>query len=111
MPPSLGQGGNQAIEDAIVLAHHAEPDGMPDLAGYTADREPRTTAITRKAVGVARLTMMRSRPGTAVRNTAIAVLSKAGPALFLRSFDGIADWRPPQQPYASHEVKNGGRTP
>ena len=30
MAPTLGQGGNQAIEDAVVLAHHAAPDG--DLA-------------------------------------------------------------------------------
>ncbi|MFH9006315.1 hypothetical protein ACH4E5_24145 [Streptomyces afghaniensis] len=35
--------------------------------------------------------------------------SKAGPALFLRSFDGIADWRPPQQPYASGQTPAGKR--
>jgi 2-polyprenyl-6-methoxyphenol hydroxylase-like FAD-dependent oxidoreductase len=106
MPPTLGQGGNQAIEDAIVLAHHADPE-RPDLAAYTADRKPRTTAISRKAVGVARLNMMSSRPGIALRNAAVAVVSKAGPALLLRSFDGIADWRPPQRPYASDEARAG----
>jgi 2-polyprenyl-6-methoxyphenol hydroxylase-like FAD-dependent oxidoreductase len=110
MPPTLGQGGNQAIEDAIVLARHADPEA-PDLAAYTADRKPRTTAIARKAVQLARVNMMSNRVGIAVRNTAIAALSKAGPALLLRSFDGIADWRPPQQPYASDEVKNPERTP
>ncbi|MFF4350028.1 FAD-dependent oxidoreductase [Streptomyces sp. NPDC001530] len=109
MPPTLGQGGNQAIEDAIVLAHHARPEGA-DLAAYTADRKPRTTAIARKAVQVARLNMMSNRVGIAVRDTVIAALSKAGPALFLRSFDGIADWRPPGQPYASPEVRNPQRT-
>ncbi|MET9450794.1 FAD-dependent monooxygenase [Streptomyces cinerochromogenes] len=93
MPPSLGQGGNQAVEDAVVLAHHG-----PDLAAYTAARLPRTTAIARQAVRVARLTMTGNRAAVAVRNTALAALSQAGPALFLRSFDGIADWRPP---YAS----------
>jgi hypothetical protein len=71
------------------------------------DRKPRTTAIVRKAVGVARLNMMRSRPGIALRNATIATLSKAGPALFLRSFDGIADWRPPRPPYASDETRVG----
>ncbi|MBC9729644.1 FAD-dependent monooxygenase [Streptomyces sp. TRM68367] len=100
MPPTLGQGGNQAIEDAIVLAHHC--DG---LAAYTAARLPRTTAITRQAVKSARLNMASSRAVRAVRDTAIAALSKAGPALFLRSFDGIADWRPPHGPYAAG--KNG----
>jgi 2-polyprenyl-6-methoxyphenol hydroxylase-like FAD-dependent oxidoreductase len=90
MPPTLGQGGNQAIEDAIVLAHHCD-----DLPAYTAARLPRTTAIARQAVRVARLNLMTGRVGTVVRDTAMAALSKAGPALFLRSFDGIADWRPP----------------
>ncbi|GAA5216345.1 FAD-dependent monooxygenase [Streptomyces thinghirensis] len=90
MPPTLGQGGNQAIEDAIVLAHHHD-----DLAAYTAARLPRTTGVVRQAVRVARLNLMTNRAGIAVRDTAIAALSKAGPALFLRGFDGIADWRPP----------------
>ncbi|WP_399498504.1 FAD-dependent monooxygenase [Streptomyces sp. P17] len=96
MPPMLGQGGNQAIEDAIVLAHHAG-----DLPAYTAARVPRTTGIARQSVRVARLNVMTNRAGIAVRNTLIAAVSKAGPALFLRSFDGIADWRPQQPPYAS----------
>ncbi|MFB7088367.1 FAD-dependent monooxygenase [Streptomyces sp. NPDC056296] len=104
MPPTLGQGGNQAIEDAIVLAHHHD-----DLAAYTAARLPRTTGVVRQAVRVARLNLMTNRAGIAVRDTAIAALSKAGPALFLRGFDGIADWRPPQQPYASPQTQVGER--
>lgn len=101
MPPSLGQGGNQAIEDAVVLAHHAR-----DLAAYTAARLPRTTAIARQAVRVGRLNLTGNRAAIAVRNTAVAALSKAGPALFLRGFDGIADWRPP---YASEQAPLGKR--
>ncbi|MEU0006051.1 FAD-dependent monooxygenase [Streptomyces sp. NPDC006314] len=101
MPPTLGQGGNQAVEDAIVLAHHCD-----DLAAYTAARLPRTTAIARQAVRVARLNMAGNRAVVAARDTAIATLSKAGPALFLRGFDGIAHWRPP---YASGEEHAGNR--
>lgn len=97
MPPTLGQGGNQAVEDAVVLAFHAR-----DLPAYTAARLPRTTAIARRAVRAARMSMADGRMTVAVRDTAIAALSKAAPALLLRGFDGIADWRPP---YAS------GRTP
>ncbi|MEV5321251.1 FAD-dependent monooxygenase [Streptomyces sp. NPDC052687] len=96
MPPTLGQGGNQAVEDAVVLAHHAR-----DLPAYTAARLPRTTAIARQAVRIARLNMTGSRALAAVRNTALTTLSLAAPALVLRGFDGIADWRPPQPPYAS----------
>ncbi|MFI2412767.1 FAD-dependent monooxygenase [Streptomyces sp. NPDC018947] len=104
MPPTLGQGGNQAVEDAIVLAHHQD-----DLAAYTAARLPRTTAITRQAVRVARLNMSRSRAVVAVRDTVIGALSRTGPALVLRGFDGIADWRPPQAPYASQRTRAGER--
>ncbi|MCN9240969.1 FAD-dependent monooxygenase [Streptomyces sp. RY43-2] len=104
MPPTLGQGGNQAIEDAVVLAHHHE-----DLAAYSAARLPRTTAIARQAVRTARLNMMESRAGIAVRNAAMTALSMAGPALVLRGFAGIADWRPPHGPYASAEVSTGNR--
>ncbi|MEU6461096.1 FAD-dependent monooxygenase [Streptomyces sp. NPDC046976] len=99
MPPTLGQGGNQAVEDAVVLAHHAR-----DLAAYTAARLPRTTAIARRAVRIARFDMARGRAAVAVRDTAIAALSRLGPALFLRGFDGIADWRPP---YAAGDVQLG----
>ncbi|SDM50415.1 2-polyprenyl-6-methoxyphenol hydroxylase [Streptomyces sp. cf386] len=104
MPPTLGQGGNQAIEDAVVLAHHAD-----DLAAYTAARLPRTTDIARQAVRIGHLNMMTGRAGVAVRNTLLATLSKAAPLLFLRSFEGIADWRPPQQPYASRQTPAGNR--
>ncbi|WP_225098800.1 FAD-dependent monooxygenase [Streptomyces sp. CoH27] len=96
MPPTLGQGGNQAVEDAVVLGHRAD-----DLPAYTAARLPRTTAIARQAVKVARVNMAESRAAVAVRNTVITALSKTGPALFLRGFDGIADWRPP---YAAGET-------
>ncbi|MEU6218524.1 FAD-dependent monooxygenase [Streptomyces sp. NPDC047022] len=116
MPPTLGQGGNQAIEDAIVLALRGprpgpgEGDGtsvIDGLAAYTADRLPRTTAITRRAVRAARLTMTTGRVPIAVRNASITAVSKAAPALLLRGFDGIADWRPPRQPHASDEAPVG----
>ncbi|MFJ3583578.1 FAD-dependent monooxygenase [Streptomyces sp. NPDC090127] len=97
MQPTLGQGGNQAIEDAVVLAHHARPDLPPSraLAAYTADRLPRTTAIVRKAARTGRLTLVSARPAVAVRDALITAVSRFGPGLVLRGFDGIADWRPP----------------
>jgi hypothetical protein len=87
-----------------VLAHHAD-----DLAVHTAARLPRTTAIAGRAVQVARLNMTGNRAPMAVRDTAIAALSKARRALFLRGFERIADWRPPQQPYASGVTPAGNR--
>ncbi|MFJ9725975.1 FAD-dependent monooxygenase [Streptomyces sp. NPDC101209] len=104
MPPTLGQGGNQAVEDAIVLAHHADA-----LAAYTAARLPRTAAITRQAVRAARFSMSTGRALTAVRDTGLAALSRAVPGLLLRGFASIADWRPPQPPYASGRSTAGER--
>ncbi|MFF4249238.1 FAD-dependent monooxygenase [Streptomyces sp. NPDC001822] len=103
MVPFLGQGGNQAIEDAVVLAHHAAPDGDlgAGLAAYSAARVPRTTAIVRKAAQVSRLTGLSGRPAVALRDGLMSAVSRLGPGLVLRTFDGIADWRPPQRTYAA----------
>ncbi|WP_314616613.1 FAD-dependent monooxygenase [Streptomyces stackebrandtii] len=102
MMPSLGQGGNQAIEDAVVLAHHARsaPDFVPGraLAAYTADRLPRTTAIVRKAARTGAVTLLSARPAVALRSALVGAVSRFGPGLVLRGFDGIADWRPPVAP-------------
>lgn len=120
MMPSLGQGGNQAIEDAVVLAHHVGPAAAPapsgaargahrngpapdfvpsrDLAAYTADRLPRTTAIVRKAARTGAVTLLAARPAVALRTTLVSAVSRFGPGLVLRGFDGIADWRPPTAP-------------
>ncbi|OEJ37920.1 monooxygenase [Streptomyces agglomeratus] len=102
MCPMLGQGGNQAIEDGIVLAHHLpDADGLgTGLAAYSADRLPRTTGIVRQSARVAKLVALRSAPAVAVRDTLMR-LAGLGPGLALRTFDGIADWLPPQRTYAA----------
>jgi len=102
MMPTLGQGGNQAVEDAVVLAHHARVpaafDPGPALAAYTADRLPRTTALVRKAARTGSLTLLSARPAVALRDTLVRTVSRFGPGFVLRGFDGIADWRPPVAP-------------
>ncbi|WP_232626627.1 FAD-dependent monooxygenase [Streptomyces alfalfae] len=157
MTPSLGQGGNQAIEDGLVLAHHmarvagpapdadlasvtgpsatasvasfadrapfadrvpfSDPEASADpaaspcpaafaelsagLAAYSAARVPRTTEVVRRAARASRFTHLTSAPLVAVRDTLVAAASRLGPDLLLRSFSSIADWRPPQPPYAA----------
>jgi FAD-dependent urate hydroxylase len=52
MAPDLGQGGCQALEDALVLALHLVTNdrSVPDaLARYEAERAPRTAEIVRRA--------------------------------------------------------------
>jgi 2-polyprenyl-6-methoxyphenol hydroxylase-like FAD-dependent oxidoreductase len=108
MCPTLGQGGNQAVEDGVVLAHHAGPAGRPTtpaglgpaLAAYTADRLPRTRGVVDRSARTARLLMLNSASAVALRDAALT-LARLGPGLALRTFDGIADWHPPQRTYAA----------
>lgn len=100
MAPNLGQGGCQALEDAVVLAHLADPGGDlgTALAAYTAQRLPRTTAVARRSLRIGRLTTWSARPAVTLRTAALAAAGRLAPHLALRSLDGIADWRPPQDP-------------
>ncbi|GAA3016452.1 FAD-dependent monooxygenase [Streptomyces fulvorobeus] len=103
MAPMLGQGGNQAIEDAVVLAHHVAPGpGLGEgLAAYSAVRLPRTTAVVRKSARVARVVAWSGAPAVALRDALLATVTRLGPGLALRALDGIADWQPPQRTYAA----------
>ncbi|WP_181767064.1 FAD-dependent oxidoreductase [Streptomyces albidus (ex Kaewkla and Franco 2022)] len=109
MPPTLGQGGNQAIEDAVVLAHHARPsaDLSQALTAYTHDRLPRTMDVVRRAVRVSRMVTLTSAPACALRDTAMTVVNRLAPHLALRALDGIADWSPPGHTYASPSHRDG----
>jgi 2-polyprenyl-6-methoxyphenol hydroxylase-like FAD-dependent oxidoreductase len=99
MTPNLGQGGCQAIEDAIVLAHHLRAATAADvpaaLAVYTAERLPRTAEVVRRSRQISRLTMWSAPPAVAFRTAAFTLLDRLAPHLALRSLDGVADWRPP----------------
>ncbi|MEU7607420.1 FAD-dependent monooxygenase [Streptomyces sp. NPDC040724] len=88
MTPNLGQGGCQAIEDAVVLAHllpsgdtadiAETPDGPATtdpvpaaLAAYTAARLDRTNAIRLRARRIGRLGILRNPLAAAARDLAI----------------------------------------
>ncbi|MEU8685679.1 FAD-dependent monooxygenase [Streptomyces sp. NPDC048611] len=103
MTPNLGQGGCQAIEDAVVLAHLAAPDAdlTAALTAYTRQRLPHTMEVVRRARRIGRLTTWRSRPACALRAGLMAAGARLAPDRALRSMDGIADWRPPAGTYAS----------
>lgn len=108
MPPNLGQGGCQAIEDAVVLAHRlgdasaiqaAGGTGVTEaLALYTADRLARTTRIARQSARAGRMQQMDSPVRIAVRDTMIRLAGKLGPGLMLRQMAPLASWSPPPRP-------------
>lgn len=93
MAPNLGQGGCQAIEDAVVLAHVAgQPDG---LARYSAERLPRTTAVARQSRRIAGLAQVSNPVGVFLRDTAMRLAGRLGPDVVIRQVEPVLSWRPP----------------
>ncbi|KJY42051.1 monooxygenase, partial [Streptomyces sp. NRRL B-1568] len=106
MTPNLGQGGCQAIEDAVVLAHlvaragaEAAGDPVRALPAYTRERLPRTMDVVRRSARISRLACLSSPPAVALRTAALAAANRLGPRVVLRGLDGVADWRPPVRTY------------
>ncbi|MGW7115134.1 FAD-dependent monooxygenase, partial [Streptomyces xanthophaeus] len=96
MAPNLGQGGCQAIEDAVVLAHLLpsgdgtdRTDPVPaTLAAYTAARRERTDAVRVRARRVGRLGALRSPLAVAARDLAVRAVPDR---LALRGLDDLFD--------------------
>jgi 2-polyprenyl-6-methoxyphenol hydroxylase-like FAD-dependent oxidoreductase len=99
MTPNLGQGACQALEDAAVISRLAvgtEPDAVARmLAGYTADRLPRTTDVVRWSRRAATMTTWSSPPAVALRNMVMQLAGKLAPGAALRSLDRVFGWQPP----------------
>lgn len=100
MPPNVGQGGCQGIEDAVVLAASVSgTDSVVDgLAAYDRVRRPRTSGVLRAAWASARFGEQLRNPAlVGLRNAALSAL----PARVL--LDGMArfaSWTPPALPVA-----------
>lgn len=98
MPPFLGQGGCQALEDAVVLAHSLSTVDDTDaaLAKYDAERRPRSQRIARASVRAGKAGAQLTNPVAAGIRTA---LLKALPAqVTARVGKDINGWRPPRLP-------------
>ncbi|SBT43996.1 FAD-dependent monooxygenase [Micromonospora narathiwatensis] len=91
MTPHLGQGANQALEDAVVLASVAHrPDG---LATYDRQRRPRSQQVAKASRAIGRFGQQLDNPvAVATRN---ALLRLTPPRLALRSMARYAGWHPP----------------
>ncbi|MGW6699025.1 FAD-dependent monooxygenase [Nocardia sp. NPDC055049] len=88
MTPNLGQGGCQALEDAVILARSAgEPDG---LARYDRERRPRTQMITARSARIGTIAQLSARPLVTLRNTALRLTPTSTQ---LRSMAEILDWK------------------
>ncbi|MDF5757223.1 FAD-dependent monooxygenase [Spongiactinospora sp. TRM90649] len=112
MTPNMGQGGCQAIEDAVVLAGLAgRPDG---LAAYTAARLPRTTKVVRGSRSIGRLTRLRNPLAVRLRDASMTLGQRLMPTLMLRRLDDVLGWRPavtPPSPEPARDRRDGGPAP
>jgi 2-polyprenyl-6-methoxyphenol hydroxylase-like FAD-dependent oxidoreductase len=85
MPPDMGQGSSQAIEDALVLARclaRSESDVAAGLLDYQEERLDRVNRVAKLAWAIARLGKYESRPGVALRN---ALIRAVGPGVAWRA--------------------------
>ena len=93
MTPDLGQGGGQALEDAVVLAASlANPAGVSDgLAKYDAQRRSRTRSIVKLARQVGSFAQADGVLGS-LRMGLMRVIPQR---LSLGRIEQIAHWNPP----------------
>lgn len=87
MMPNLGQGGAQAIEDAIVLARCLRnPDIPTALSAYEKERMDRANRIVRMSRSMGRMVQLENPILIYLRNSMLASLSDAR---YISRFDPI----------------------
>ncbi|WP_409332075.1 FAD-dependent monooxygenase [Trujillonella humicola] len=104
MTPDLGQGANQALEDAATLGRLAAGIAAEEqpragaveevLRRYDALRRPRTQALARRARAAGAVAQARGRATAGLRD---ALLRLAPPSALARPLARIQDWRPPAE--------------
>jgi 2-polyprenyl-6-methoxyphenol hydroxylase-like FAD-dependent oxidoreductase len=88
---NLGQGGCQAIEDALVLSQCVTPDRTPEetLAAYEKRRLARTTAITRRSRAIGSVSRWSHPVSCAVREVFMRLMFER--VVYRKSFQLITD--------------------
>jgi 2-polyprenyl-6-methoxyphenol hydroxylase-like FAD-dependent oxidoreductase len=102
MTPDLGQGANQALEDAATLANllqHSPKDTILEtlpatLKTYDRLRRPRTQRVAARSRRVGRLAQANSRAGVALRDL---ILQLTPAPLLAHSAGSVQTWQPPSQ--------------
>ncbi|MFI7482094.1 FAD-dependent monooxygenase [Kocuria sp. M1R5S2] len=96
MTPELGQGGCQALEDAVTLAALAAGTPLPAaLERYTGLRLPRTTRVAARSRSAARLTQASGAVGTRLRDLSGRIVTRVPARVVVGAMAPVLDWRPP----------------
>ncbi|NKY52872.1 FAD-dependent monooxygenase [Nocardia vermiculata] len=93
MTPNLGQGANQALEDAVTLAAVlADRPLEAALRTYDTLRRPRTRTLTLRSRLIGSVAQWSWRPAVTVRDTTLRCMPDRA---MLQAFDSAVDWYPP----------------
>jgi len=98
MLPNVGQGGCQALEDAVVLGARVPataPDVAAALQGWSAERRPRVLRVMRLSAQVAGPTRWTSPALTGARDLGARLAGSWAASLGTRALDGVMGWQPP----------------
>ncbi|MBE1498362.1 2-polyprenyl-6-methoxyphenol hydroxylase-like FAD-dependent oxidoreductase [Amycolatopsis lexingtonensis] len=97
MPPFLGQGGCQALEDAVVLAHAVSTKDLTQaIRSYDEERRPRSQKVARESVRMGKLGAQLANPVAIALRTAVLRMLPANATA--RAGAAITGWRPPRLP-------------
>ncbi|MEU7428317.1 FAD-dependent monooxygenase [Streptomyces sp. NPDC040750] len=96
MTPNLGQGANQALEDAVTLAAllDTRPEVESALAAYDEQRRPRTRMIARRSRRIGAVAQWHSPAATALRDL---MLRMTPGSATLNALTPVLDWQPPDR--------------
>lgn len=91
MTPDLGQGGCMALEDAVVLGAVLGAGTQQALAGYTAQRLPRTAGVAARSRRAGRL----YRAPYLVQGLVARLMGLVPEVAMARALGPVLDWQPP----------------
>ncbi|MGV9357112.1 FAD-dependent monooxygenase [Streptomyces misionensis] len=94
MTPNLGQGANQALEDAVTLAAllAADPDADCALARYDRERRARTRMIARRSRRIGAMAQCARTPACLARDRLLRLTPSSA---MLAALAPVLGWRPP----------------
>ncbi|WP_280329390.1 FAD-dependent monooxygenase [Nocardia wallacei] len=94
MTPNLGQGANQALEDAVTLAALLDRHPLATaLSAYDRSRRPRTRSLARRSRRLGAIAQWSWPPAALLRDTAARLTP---PGVALRALAPVLNWQPPE---------------
>ncbi|MFI0449276.1 FAD-dependent monooxygenase [Actinomadura sp. 6N118] len=94
MTPNMGQGANQALEDAVTLAAFLDRNATVEaaLTAYDANRRPRAQMIAKRSHLIGAVAQWSWGPAVKLRETALRLTPASS---MFRALTPVLNWQPP----------------